>query len=347
MGVGRNVIKRLASFLGRRKSKVSAPSAPVPRIESAPVKPFERQAPSKTLVVWESELRAIAAEAAAWTVETGGDLFGRWQGNPVVFLATKAGPNAQRDNAHFRLDVDYLRQLSEPLAADWALRYFGDWHSHHRLGLSAPSAGDRRRIRQLGKRNNFSGMGEIIVTTEGSRQAPTVRIHPWLYDLGSEEEPSAMSVTVHAGCSPVREALSARGVFPEQSLKEWQSFPLNRVRIGDAAEPPALGENPAVDLATRDRALSHLTQALERESGYPVEQHSTAFGKILVAQLKEPHHLAFAIEQKWPMNVLEVHCLDRTRGDAKQIDTPTGLTVPDINGIVQVYRAAKAEKGVA
>ena len=341
------VIKRIASFLGRRKSKALPPSALAPPEDRAPSTPAAPQASRKTLVIWESELRAIAAEAAAWTVETGGDLFGRWQGDPTVFLATKAGPNAQRDNAHFRLDVDYLRQLSEPLATDWALRYFGDWHSHHRLDLSAPSSGDRRRIRQLGSRNNFPGMAEIIVTTEGSAQAPIVRIHPWFYDLAVEGEPVAMSVMVHAGCSPVREALIARGVFPEQSLQEWQSVALDRVRIGDAGEPPILGKDPGADSATRERAVSQLAEALERESGAPIEQHTTAFGKILVAQLQEPHHLAFAIDQKWPMNVLEVHRLDRATGGAEQIEAPAGLMVPNINGIVEVYRAAKAERGIA
>jgi hypothetical protein len=341
------VIKRIARFFGRRRSKVPALSAPAPRIERALTTHSARQTSQKSLFIWESELRAIAAEAGAWTVETGGDLFGRWQGTPTVFLATKAGPNAQRDNAHFRLDVDYLRQLSEPLAADWALRYFGDWHSHHRLGLSAPSSGDRKRIRQLGKRNSFPGMAEIIVTTEGSRQTPIMRIHPWFYDLTGEEEPTAMSVTVYAGCSPVREALIARGAFPEQSLDEWRSVALDRVRIGDAGEQPVLGKNPGADSATLDRAVSHLAEALERESGAPIEQHTTAFGKILVAQLKEPHHLAFAIDQKWPMNVLEVHRLDRATGGVEQVEAPAGLVVPDINAIVQVYRAAKAERGVS
>lgn len=341
------VIKRIALFLGRRKSKVPAPSASAATVERAPLTPAARQVPSRTLVIWESELRAIAAEAAAWTVETGGDLFGRWQANPTVFLATKAGPNAQRDNAHFRLDVEYLRQLSEPLAADWALRYFGDWHSHHRLGLSAPSSGDRRRIRQLGKRNNFPGMVEIIVTTEGARQMPIVRIHPWFYDLADEDEPTAMSVSVYAGCSPVREALSARRAFPEQALDEWQSVALDRVRIGDAGGPPTLSSMPAVDAPTREQAIAHLAEVLKRESGAPIEQHTTAFGKILVVQLEEPYHLAFAIDQKWPMNVLEVHRLDRATGAAEQIEGPAGLMVPDINGIVQVYRAAKAERGIA
>lgn len=336
------VVKRIASFFSRRRPKVLASPAPAPKKERALAAPPARQV---NLVIWESELRAIAAEAVAWTVETGGDLFGRWQANPTIFLATKAGPNAQRDNAHFRLDVDYLRQLSEPLAADWALRYFGDWHSHHRLGLSEPSSGDRRRIRQLGKRNSFPGMVEIIVTTEESHSVPVVRIHPWLYDLAVEDGPTAMSVTSHAGCSPVREALAARGAFPEQALKEWQSVPLERVRIGDADEPPVLCDTPAVDTSTQERAISHLAEALERESGAPIEQHATAFGKILVARLKEPHHLAFAIDQKWPMNVLEVHRLDRAMGGAEQIDAPSGLSVPDINGIVQVYRSAKIQRG--
>ena len=81
--------------------------------------------PSAVLLTWESELRAIAAEASAWSIETGGDLFGRWKTRPrIILLATKAGPNAERSNAHFRLDVEYLRELSETLATDWALRYF-------------------------------------------------------------------------------------------------------------------------------------------------------------------------------------------------------------------------------
>jgi hypothetical protein len=197
--------------------------------------------------MWESELRAIAAEASAWTVETGGDLFGRWQTDPVVFLASKAGPKAVRSTAHFRLDVEYLRQISGPLAAQWALRYFGDWHSHHRLGLAAPSSGDRRRICQLGNRNHFPSMAEIIVTTEGAQHEPIVRVHPWLYDLSAEIDPMPLSIRVLSGCSPVRQALSARGEFPEQKLREWENVPIERLRIGEDAEPLIQSEKRFAD----------------------------------------------------------------------------------------------------
>jgi hypothetical protein len=49
-------------------------------------------------------------------------------------------PAGERDHAHFRLDVEYLRDFSEDLATNWALRYFGDWHSHHAWGLRGPAA---------------------------------------------------------------------------------------------------------------------------------------------------------------------------------------------------------------
>lgn len=346
------VIKRLAKFFGRRRqepkaSEQGAKPSPAVRPAVLPAAGTRPCAALGPLVTWESELRAIAAEASAWTVETGGDLFGRWQANPMVFLATKAGPKAQRNNAHFRLDVDYLRKLSEPLAAQWALRYFGDWHSHHRLGLSAPSSGDRTRIRQLGNRNQFPGMAEIIVTTEGSQSDPVVRIHPWFYDLFVEGEPTALRVKVLPGCSPIRQALIARGELAEQTLRVWENFPLERVRVGDNADPPRLERQSDVDATTREKTLAHLAEALKQAGGGPIEQHATAFGHILVAKLDEPHHLALAIDGKWPMSVLEVHRLDRDAGTTEPISTRDGLGAPDVAGIVEVFRAAKTGKGAS
>ena len=218
------------------------------------------------VLVWESELRAIAAEALAWSVETGGDLFGRWHHGASMVLATKAGPRAQRNNAHFRLDVDYLRQLSSVLASDWALRYFGDWHSHHRLGLSGPSSGDRRRIRSVATKNQFSSMIEIIVTLEDSGNEPIVRIHPWIYELGNDMEPSPLRVKVLAGLSPVREALLKRRILPEQEFLAWEEAPLDRIRIGLDTAPPHLEAAQDADAATKERTFSHLAGSQTRRS---------------------------------------------------------------------------------
>lgn len=334
------VIRRIATYFRRPKTPPATNKISRPHSDSQ----VAVQA-GPPLILWESELRAIAVETAAWTIETGGDLFGRWQGTPIVFLATKAGPKAQRSNAHFRLDVDYLRELSEPLAEDWELRYFGDWHSHHRLGLLGPSSGDRRRILQLGRRNQFPGMVEIIVTTEGAESAPKVRIHPWFYDLASEDGPIAMNVKVLAGCSPIRQALLTRGSLPEQELSAWERMPLARVRIGHDTMLPTLEQAPDVDVTTRERTLAHLAKALAAASGEPIEQHKTAFGQIVVAKLLQEQHLAFAIEAKWPMSILEIHHIDRTKGTTEPLGVPAGLLATDVTGMVSAFSANKARLG--
>ena len=318
------LIQRLARFMSRR----SPPKAP-----------------TGLLLIWESELRAIAAEATAWSIETGGDLFGRWNETPTILLATNAGPNAERNTAHFRLDVDYLRQLSGILAEDWALRYFGDWHSHHRLGLSSPSGGDQKRIRGLAARNQFTAMAEVIVTLEDTRSEPLVRIHPWLYDLSTQQDgPLPLRLKVLPGLSPIRQALIARKLLPEQNLAAWEKVPLQRVRIGSEIPAPGLEPPSEVDSATREKVLQQLAEALQKESGDDVEHHLTGFGSILVARLHGAEYLAFALGSAWPMAVLDIHRMNRTSGTTVPLKKSVNLVAADIPGIVKVYQSAKANK---
>jgi transcriptional regulator with XRE-family HTH domain len=319
------LIQRLARFMARR----SPPKAPV-----------------GMLTIWESEVRAIAAEASAWSIETGGDLFGRWNELPIILLASKAGPNAERNNAHFRLDVDYLRQLSEVLATDWALRYFGDWHSHHRLGLSSPSGGDQKRILSIAGRNQFTSMAEIIVTLEDTRDEPTIRIHPWLYDLSTERTgPLPMRLRVLPGVSPIRQALIARKALPEQELFACEKISLSRIRVGSETGPPTLEAASDIDPTTREKTLSHLVDALEKASGETVEQHPTGFGTIIVARLKGPEYLAFALGAAWPMPVLDVHLMNRTSGTTQPLRKPAGLVAADIPGIIKTFHFVKDSQG--
>jgi transcriptional regulator with XRE-family HTH domain len=300
------------------------------------------QAPRGFLVTWESELRAIAADALAWSVETGGDLFGRWHDVPTVLLATKAGPAAQRNHAHFRLDVDYLRQLSETMATDWALRYFGDWHSHHRLGLAAPSGGDRKRIVSIAGRNQFTNMTEIIVTLDDSRGAPVVRIHPWIYDLSSADNaPLPLRVKVLPGLSPIRHALLTRKTLHEQDFLAWERVSLERIRVGSDSTPPSLEPASDVDSTTRERTLDQLVDALQNATGSDVEHHTTGFGRILVAKLQEPYYLGFALGSAWPMPVLEVHRMNRADGTTQPINAPTNLVAVDVPGILEVLARVK------
>jgi transcriptional regulator with XRE-family HTH domain len=301
------------------------------------------------LLTWESELRAMASEASAWSIETGGDLFGRWQDIPTLLLATKAGPNAKRDHAHFRLDVEYLRSLSENLASDWALRYFGDWHSHHRLGLSRPSGGDQKRIVNLAARNQFLGMTEIIVTLEERRDEPIVRIHPWIYELpAGDAEPHPLRVRVLPGISPIRQALLARRALPEQDLFIWEKISLARIRIGTDSAVPTLEPASEVDPTTREKTIEQLAEALREASGDAVEVHGTGFGCVIVANLNTTQCLGFALGAAWPMAVLEVHRINRSAGTTEPIPIPGGIVAPDIESILKIFKAqARNQKGIA
>lgn len=338
-------IEERPQVTGLLKTLKSSPDADrlihrLARLVSRRAKP---QVARSFLLTWESELCAMAADASAWSIETGGDLFGRWGEFPTAFLATKAGPKAQREHAHFRLDVEYLRTLSGQLAEDWALRYFGDWHSHHRLGLSSPSGGDRKRIVNVASRNRFSGMTEIITTQEDGHDGTLVRIHPWLYDFsGNDNNPLPLRVRVLPGISPIRQALMAGKDFPEQELFGWEKFPLSRIRIGSDTVAPSLEPTAMVDTVTREKVFNRLTDALRKASGGDVEQHSTGFGSIVVANIREPKHAAFAIGAEWPMEVLDVHLLDRDLGTTESISFPAGLVAADVQGLIDVFQKAKS-----
>lgn len=304
-----------------------------------------------SLITWESELRVIGRDAAAWAVETGGDLFGLWGLLPVVYLATRVGPNAVRDAAHFRLDVEYLRRLSDVLAADWGLRYFGDWHSHHRLGLIEPSTRDRRRIRRVAARNAFTGMAEIIVTfADSAAEHPSVQIHPWLY-LGGHSARGA-AVVILPGLSPVREALVARGALPEQEFDRWAELSLSRVLLpggtGSAGEAPQGPADPMVR-----RLLDQARRVLDRGAGGPVEEHPSPFGCVLVVPAGSARSVAIAVGATWPCEILEVDWIDREKRSAEIVDvsTPTNLLVPDEllalhRNVVQLKNAEGADGDV-
>ena len=81
-------------------------------------------------------------------IETGGQLFGylNEKGEAVVCYAIGPGPNANHQVTFFNQDENYLEKIYNCLHEKYALQYIGEWHSHHRLGLSKPSGHDASTI---------------------------------------------------------------------------------------------------------------------------------------------------------------------------------------------------------
>ena len=302
------------------------------------------------LIIFESELRAIAVEATAWETETGGDLFGLWEGLPIVYLATRAGPAAVRDHAHFKLDVDYLQRLSAALDREWGLRYFGDWHSHHRLGLRAPSTGDQSRIRRVATKNGFAAMAECIITfdeEDGSRSRPHVTVDGYLYQGTALDHPSLVPLIVVEGLSPIRQALIAAGEFPEQQLTSWTTLPMERLQLHEPL-PRLSSQHPKLAHGVSRAVLERARHALALASGDQVECHSVTFGHILVAKASaNDEHVAFAIGAEWPHTIHEVDWLDRRQGTAQPLDVDrAGLTALETARLTSVFTMVRQRRAV-
>lgn len=300
------------------------------------------------VAIYESELRAMGLEAASWDTETGGDLFGLWETLPIVYLATRAGPGAIRNHAHFKLDVDYLRCLSVELDDRWGLRYLGDWHSHHRLGLSSPSTGDGDRIKRLGSRNGFLAMLESIVTFEAEHGSatPIIKIHPYIYPDLQSSQPVKVPFIVLKGISPLREALIADEALKEQELSSWNRFPVERLRIPPEPLPPVNSGDGVLCNFIGERVLRLARKALETVSGEVTEHHKTSFGHILVAPAGQNVYVGIALDASWPYRVLEVDWIDRYDGTSGPLEIPVEQeNALNPRRLVELYIKARGIKG--
>ena len=140
------------------------------------------------LFAYPSELRKIEQEVLRCDgIETGGMLFGHITRTDMmcVDLATVASKRAKRDVTMFEGNPHDDEILSNSIIDGYGIEGFGSWHSHHRLGLAHPSAGDcvtmRHHFEQLPEAITKFVM--IIATIAGDNQ---VLINPFLFIRGIE-----------------------------------------------------------------------------------------------------------------------------------------------------------------
>lgn len=330
---------KLFKFVLKQKDPVKT----IEELEAIPTKTIPQ---ATFLAVYESELQAIGLESSSWEVETGGDLFGIWRDIPIIYLATRAGPKAIRNDAHFRLDVDYLIMISSKLSNEWGLRYFGDWHSHHKLGLHSPSSGDRNRIKRLAEKNNFNEMAEFITSfVNVSTNDRVVQIHPFIYKDFPEANPINSHLIVLKGLSPIREVLIKRKLMPEQHLESYSTFQIDRVKVPE--EPlDRLDRNEGnPQKLISDRLLFNARTELRRISADDIEIHQTSFGHILVVPAKDEQYVAFAVDSNWPHRILQVDWMDRKIGKSTEVDVKDrGLSLLNLDRVIKCFKSIRESK---
>ena len=114
--------------------------------------------PSTVAIIYQSEMDYISRCIHDYpNIETGGQLFGfiTETGSAVVCYAIGPGRNANHQPTFFNQDAEYLQTVYNELNRRYGLRYIGEWHSHHQLGLARPSGHDASTIVHGIQKNNF------------------------------------------------------------------------------------------------------------------------------------------------------------------------------------------------
>lgn len=323
--------------------KTPFPEKALNNLERTLTLPQERKC---TIAIYESELQAIGLESSSWDTETGGDLFGIWGDIPVVYLATRSGPNTIRDHAHFRLDVNYLIKLSAELQNHWELRYFGDWHSHHRLGIERPSSRDQARIERIAFKNNFQDMAELIAMFSPSyTKNRNIHIYCYAYQDLPLDSISEATLIVLKGMSPIREALIVSSLLPEQQLTSFSSFPIGHVIVPKEPLARVSGAEGLPVEQISEKVLARALSELAKVSSEKIELHRTSFGQVIVIPVNGTENVAFAIHEKWPHKILEVDWMNRSTGTSEELSLDIGvaslLTVAELKDIFLTAKKLK------
>ena len=126
--------------LGFRRDRRGADAAPLTEGNADAL----RNASPKA-VIYRSEIDYLSRCILDYPdTETGGQLFGFWtaMGTPVVAYVIGPGTDAHHNPVSFVQDQEYLSTIGRELHTRYRLQHIGEWHSHHRIGLANPSAGD-------------------------------------------------------------------------------------------------------------------------------------------------------------------------------------------------------------
>ena len=120
-------------------------------------------------------------------IETGGDLFGLWANkySAVIQLVLGPGKRCRRTSTSFYQDVNYLEKVCMHLTQKEGIRYIGEWHSHHQLGLARPSGGDENTVWNNMPTYNLTRFVIFIANINYSGQSYNVNVGCFLFEIDS------------------------------------------------------------------------------------------------------------------------------------------------------------------
>jgi hypothetical protein len=222
-------------------------------------------------LVYESELRQMAAVAAEWgQVETGGTLWGAFThgGRSRIDLALPPGPGARHEIAFFQEDIDHVMHVARLLGRRFGLQIVGTYHNQHIYG-GDPSLVDVRQVMSVSDRNHFDRWVQVICSfpacndrqrrfhgrpaqPQSAARLPhtapqSVRVDNYFYVDARRGVSFRAGLKVLRGISPIRKALIGSAILPEAALGyQCFGFPLDRINFDAAVADGASSAAPAL-----------------------------------------------------------------------------------------------------
>jgi len=223
-----------------------------------------RESEAFKVVIYGSELRQILAWTAKFpNLETGGDLFGLWldENTAVVQLVLGPGKNCKRTATSFYQDINYLERVGSHLTNKEGLCHIGEWHSHHRLGLTRPSGGDENTVWSNMRRYGIHRFVLFIATIDSSWSKKTtmngVNIDGYLFQI-NKQNVSNMPLQ-HSSYSHF-EKISTKSPFRVSSAKEIKTGAESLNTDDELSSTEEDAENPS-----DEKCLTFITNQSRRE----------------------------------------------------------------------------------
>lgn len=189
--------------------------------------PIPKPKPKIKVFMYEAELnylKWLVVQKA--DIETGGDLFGLWQNEhtAIVQLILGPGKDCSRTTTSFHQDVNYLGDVGEYLTSSQGLCNIGEWHSHHRIGLTEPSGGDQRTV--------WRNMPEVaggrfllfIAHIVGPESDPKVKVPCFVFNNATKKMVVGKIESLPS-YSPLRDVTNEKYLKPRsEPLQDWGTF---------------------------------------------------------------------------------------------------------------------------
>ena len=189
--------------------------------------PIPKPKPKIKVSMYEAELNYLK-----WLVvqkpeiETGGDLFGLWQNEHTAIVQLILGPgrDCSRTTTSFHQDVNYLGDVGEYLTSSQGLCNIGEWHSHHRIGLTEPSGGDQKTV--------WRNMPEVaggrfllfIAHIVGRKSDPKVNVRCFVFNNATGKMVVG-KIEILLSYSPLRDVMNEKYLKPRSEFaQDWDTY---------------------------------------------------------------------------------------------------------------------------